>query len=412
MNTLSERYIKLILKTGLFDPDYVDAYYGPSALKNESEKARGTLNIGLLKEEAGELIHSVRQSDFYGPKSDCRRLYLIKQVHSCFFRLRMLDGESFSFDEESMNLYDAVAPTYGASYFEGLLKELDSVLPGKGSVSSRVTEYRKDYIIPKPLLDSVFHLAIGECRDRSRKYLQLPEGEKFIIEYVSDKPWSGYNWYRGDFFSLIQINTDLPVYIDRAIDLACHEGYPGHHVYNALIESELVRKLDWKECTIYPLFSPQSLIAEGTANFGIELTFPGKERVMFESDCLFPACGFDPAGAEQYYRVHELTQRLAYAGNEAARGYLDKTMKYEDAVQWLVEYGLFSPERAAQRIKFFDAYRSYVINYNLGLDLVRSYINHKTLGASDPLSRWSMFHQMLTEPIMPSQLTQISNGKI
>ena len=37
------------------------------------------------------------------------------------------------------------------------------------------------------------------------------------------------------------MNTDLPIYIDRAIDLACHEGYPGHHVYNVLLEKNLVR---------------------------------------------------------------------------------------------------------------------------------------------------------------------------
>ena len=35
------------------------------------------------------------------------------------------------------------------------------------------------------------------------------------------------------------MNVELPIYIDRAVDLACHEGYPGHHVYNALLEQEL-----------------------------------------------------------------------------------------------------------------------------------------------------------------------------
>jgi hypothetical protein len=40
---------------------------------------------------------------------------------------------------------------------------------------------------------------------------------------------------------VIQINTDLPVYIDRAVDLGCHEAYPGHHVYNVLLERDLVR---------------------------------------------------------------------------------------------------------------------------------------------------------------------------
>ena len=111
------------------------------------------------------------------------------------------------------------------------------------------------------------------------------------------------------------------VYIDRAIDLACHEGYPGHHVYNALLEKHLVRDRGWPEFSVYPLFSPQSLIAEGTANFGIEVAFPGAERVAFEKAVLFPAAGLDASKADAYYEVQELVDELAYAGNEAARRY-------------------------------------------------------------------------------------------
>jgi len=76
--------------------------------------------------------------------------------------------------------------------------------------------------------------AIEEGRKRTLKYIPLPKEENFVVEYVKNKPWGAYNWYKGNSFSVIQVNTDLPVYIDRAIDLACHEGYPGHHVYNLL----------------------------------------------------------------------------------------------------------------------------------------------------------------------------------
>ena len=100
---------------------------------------------------------------------------------------------------------------------------------------------------------------------------------------MTDKPWSGYNWYQGGGRSVIQVNTDLPITIDRAIDLAAHEGYPGHHVYNALLEKHLVDGRGWVEFSVYPLFSPQSLIAEGSANYGIDVAFPGEERLAFEN---------------------------------------------------------------------------------------------------------------------------------
>ena len=67
-----------------------------------------------------------------------------------------------------------------------------------------------------------------------------------------------------------------------------------------LLEKNLVRDRGWKEFTVYPLFSPQSLIAEGSANYGVDVAFPRDERVAFEKRELFPLAGINPAGAERY----------------------------------------------------------------------------------------------------------------
>jgi hypothetical protein len=224
---------------------------------------------------------------------------------------------------------------------------------------------------------------------------------------VSDKPWSGYNWYQGGYRSVIQVNVSLPIWIDRAIDLGCHEGYPGHHLYNALLERELVRGRDWPEFQVYPLFSPQSLIAEGTANYGIELAFPAEERLAFDRDVLFPMSGLDPALAAPYARVRELMDELSYAGNEAARRYLDGAIDAAAAADWLERYTLVSPERAQQRVRFFDTYRSYVINYNLGQDLVRAHVEARAAGG-DPATlaerKWRVFVELISSPRLPSGL--------
>jgi hypothetical protein len=250
----------------------------------------------------------------------------------------------------------------------------------------------------------VFKTAIDECRRRTAPYIQLPANESFELEYVTDKPWSGYNWYKGDFHSLIQLNTSLPVFIDRAIDLACHEGYPGHHVYNALLEKNLVRDRGWREFSVYPLNSPQSLIAEGTANFGIEVAFPGPERIEWEKRVLFPQAGLDSTKADRYYEVQKLVQKLTYAGNDAARGYLDGERTREQAVDWLMKYALFSRDRAEQRIRFFDQYRSYTINYNLGQDMVREYVERQGGTPDNPQKRWEIFRALLSSPRLPSGL--------
>ena len=148
-------------------------------------------------------------------------------------------------------------------------------------------------MIPTARVDRVFQEAIRGCRDAHVwRSCRCRREERFTVEYVTGKSWSGYNWYQGGYKSLIQVNTDLPIYIDRAIDLACHEGYPGHHVYNVLLEKHLVRDRGWIEYTVYPLFSPQSLIAEGTANFGIEVAFSPADRVALrDATC----CSRSPA---------------------------------------------------------------------------------------------------------------------
>ncbi len=202
------------------------------------------------------------------------------------------------------------------------------------------------------------------------------------------------------------MNTDLPVYIGRAIDLAAHEGYPGHHVYNALLEKNLVRDRGWVEFSVYPLFSPQSLIAEGTANFGREVVFTETERLAFEKEVLWPAAGIDPSRAEEFYAVQDLVKKLAYATNEAARQYLNGEIDPKGAATWLQKYALMDEKRAKQGVKFIEKYRSYVINYNLGEDMVRSYIEKRGGTEQQPQKRWREFEQLLASPRLPGDIRQ------
>jgi hypothetical protein len=221
---------------------------------------------------------------------------------------------------------------------------------------------------------------------------------------VTDKSWGGYNWYQGNYRSVIQVNTDLPAYIDRAVDLAAHEGYPGHHVYNTLLEKNLVRDRHWGDFSIYPLYTPQSLVAEGTANFGRDLVFNKADRLKFEREVLFPAAGIDPARADAYYVVQDLVKDLGYASNEAARRYVNGEIDADGAVTWMQKYALMDVERARQRVRFIDHYRSYVINYNLGEDMVKSYIEKRGGTEDQPEKRWKEFDQLLSSPRLPSGL--------
>jgi hypothetical protein len=403
MDTIAEEYVKLVLALGQHDRDYVDAYYGPPAWKTEA--AAGKMDLAGIAAKAADLGARLEREAAPSEEMELLRLhYLQRQLSALGARVRMLRGERLSFDAESKALYDAVAPTLPESHFQQILDRLEKRFPGNGPLVDRYEAFRRSFVIPTAKLDQVFQKAIQACGERTRQHITLPAGEKFTVEYVTNKSWSGYNWYQGGFRSLIQVNTDLPIYIDRAVDLACHEGYPGHHVYNVLLEQHLVKDRGWIEFTVYPLFSPQSLIAEGTANFGIEVAFPGHERVDFERRVLFPAAGLDPARAAEYYEVQGLVDQLAYAGNEAARRYLDGKIDAAQAAAWLERYALMAHDRAVQRVKFFDQYRSYVINYNLGKDMVRRYIESHGGAPDEPARRWDEFKKLISSPRLPSGL--------
>jgi hypothetical protein len=401
MNTVADAYVKLVLAVGQHDEGYVDAFYGPDALKQAAEAE--AMPLDAIRTRAVELRAELPQLD---PGADSlsrlRREFLDKQLSALTSYVDRLGGKVMSFDEESRALYDAVSPAKGADHFREVLSSLEELLPGEGELADRYERFKKDFIIPEEKLDAVFQAAINACKQRTEQHLELPPGESFVVEYVNDKPWSGYNWYQGGFNSLIQVNTDLPIYIDRAVDLACHEGYPGHHFYNSLLEWKLAKGKGWSEFTIYPLYSPQSLIAEGSANFGIDIAFPGDERTVFEREQLFPLAGLDPEQADRYYEVEELVQKLSYAGNDAARDYLDGKIDAAAAADWLSRYALMPRARAEQRVRFIDTYRSYVINYNLGKDYVRAYIDREA--GDDVLKRWEVFGALLSSPRLPSGL--------
>lgn len=401
LGVAARQYLFLELSMGLHDAGHVDAFFGDESIRTLAEDS--ALSLDEIETQAGDLADqlAIAKAAEEDPDSITRIDGLQGRLLALDTRIKLNRGESLPFDDESRQLFGTAAPDHDDAYFQAILDEIDALVGGEGQLSIRVNDFQEQFIVPPEKLPAVFDAAIAECRRRTLLYIDLPTDESFTLEYVQDKPWSGYNWYQGDAQSLIQINTDLPIFISRAVDLGCHEGYPGHHTFNALLEKNLVNEKGWTEFSLYPLFSPQSLIAEGSGNYGIDLAFPDQERIRFEKETLFPLAGLDVSEADRYYELQSLLARLNYAGNEAARDYLDGRIDREEAIDWLTRYALSSPERASQRIDFIDTYRTYVINYNLGKDIVREYIERDT---NDAEERWRKFEQLLSSPMTASDL--------
>ena len=405
LNALAEQYVRLGLTIGQYDADFVDAYYGPDSLKPTTAPDAVFPKDSLLAAVVN-LSNTLNAYDSTGNDTLAKRATWIQaQLKAFERRIKIFAGETATFDEESKDLYGVVAPVYDSAHYKQIIAKLDSLLPGKGSINDRFQKLSNHFIIPKNKLDTVFKTSIAECRKRTMQHYTLPATENFSLEYVTNKPWSGYNWYKGNYRSLIQINTDLQIFIDRAIDVGSHESYPGHHVYNMLLEKNLYREKGWVEISMYPLFSPQSLIAEGSANYGIDVAFPGDEKVAFAKNVLLPLEGLDTTGIDLYFNALELKSDLNYARNEVGRGLLNNSMSETQAIQWLKDYCLMNDESAKKSISFIRKNRSYVINYNYGKDLVGQYIASKG-GDASVEKKWEVFGELLSNEVLTSDLVK------
>ena len=401
MDLVARDYVVLQLAIGEKEEGYIDAYYGPEDLRAAGKAIGQAESLPQLAARVGALQGRVTALGVSLPPEGARRAsFLTAQLTAAATRMRMLQGEKLGFEEEALGLFGVRPEFKPLSDYDPVLARIEALVPGQGPLWQRVDAFQDRFTIPKGRLKHVFDAAIAECKARSIRFIPMPAGERFDMAFVTGKSWSGYNYYLGNYASRIEINTDLPIRMPRAVDLGCHEGYPGHHLLNALLEQKLVRGRGWIEFSVYPLYSPQSLIAEGTANYGIELAFPGDEKLGYELRALYPLAGLPTADAKRYAELQDATKALVGARMTIAREFLEGRIDEAEAVALAQKYQLISEARAKQSIAFTKQYRSYVINYGLGEDMVAADIEAYPPG----IARWQRFEQIVSQPTLPSDL--------
>lgn len=402
LDAAARDYVRLQLEIGARDEGYIDAYYGPETLR-EAARAhpRSVDELATAAEAMKARIEAIAAAP--GTLEHRRKAFLLAQLTAAAHRLRLVKGESLTFAQEAQGLYGVGLEglLHPLASYDPILARIDRMVPGAGPLPARVDTFMNRFIIPRERLDAVMRAAIVECRRRTIAHIPLPEGEAFTLEFVTNRSWSGYNWYQGNYRSLIQVNTDQPARMGRVVGLGCHEGYPGHHVHNMLMEQALARGRGWQEYQVYPLYSPQSFIAEGSANYGVELAFPGGERLEFERRVLYPLAGIPAEGADVYLALQEAIETLSGARFTIARDLLEGRITREQAVGLTERYGLQTRSRAEQSIAFTLQYRAYVINYGLGQEVVRAFVER---AGADPAARWAAMRRLLSEPTLPADL--------
>ena len=393
LDPFSRSFLKLTLELNKHIDGYVDAYYGPDEIKAAVEAA--------LKREPAALLDDVATLQADIPDDNpARQAYLtaVLRALACTVR-QLINGEQFDYLDEVNRLYDISPRPVDESRFMAARNELETLLPGSGPISERLTARRKLYELEKEQILPLLELARAEARARTADLIDLAGDNGFDIKLVENQPWGAYNWYLGNGRSLIEFNTDIPVSALGLINTFAHEGYPGHHTEHILKERLLYREKGYGEQAVALLNSPAAVISEGIATTAVEILFPDGTHYDWTIDVILPAAGIETGEtAEQLRRISQAAATLRYVNGNAAIHYHTDQFTKAQTIDYIQTYGLSTAARAAKSFSFLShpLYGSYLFTYTTGYDLI--------VQATADGDKLPLFRRLLTEQILPSQL--------
>jgi hypothetical protein len=398
-------YVRLVVALGGRDPDSLDYAYPPreTTAGIESDPPPFTA-IRARALAAADRLERAFRSDAVE-----RWRNLARDLKAVAARVDLLTGTRMSFDEESQSLFGVRLPPEDDSEARQAYRELERRLPGSAPLPDRYARFQSRTLVAPARARAVFERALQGCRERTLQHLSLPPGERVEIVPVHDSPWNAFSRYLGAYHSAIQINVDVGLTVDGAMTLACHEGYPGHHTQNSLVEARLVHERGFLEFSVQPLFSPQALVAEGLAVQAVDLAFPGRDRENFERDVLYPLAGLDGREAGRSVEVERLVERFRSVGAQIARRYINGDLEFARAASELRDRALVPQPDAL--LKFLNEFRTYSVTYGYGPDWVRQRAGPS--GARDAAARWRWYEETVTQPwaLLQDSLSQSHAAK-
>lgn len=386
-------YLLLGLAFDRLEEGFVDAYTGDPALRRKVENAPTP--------DPRDLSHTARRlrDELPGAAlSDERTRFLDVHLRALDCSARKFAGEEIGFVDEVEAYFDVrIAPGDEDTYRDAH-RRLDALLPGTGSLTERMQAHRKSEVIPADRLAECVEAFSSALREKVRAVYPLPDTERVEYEVVGDKPWSGFNYYLGDYRSRVAINSDLEQTMAHLPRLIAHEAYPGHHTEHCRKEAGLVAG-GQAEQTLFLVNTPQCLMAEGLADLALDaIVGPGWGTWAQE---IYADLGlrFDGELAEQ---LSEASEQLLSVRQDAALLLHDRGRSHDEVVEFLQRWSLSSPERARQSLRFLSSplWRAYISTYVEGYRLLGGWLEQVPAGAE----RADRFRRLLDEPLVPSSL--------
>ena len=388
-------YVRLGLRFDRLESGFVDAFTGDPRIRAEVESEPAP-TPQQLRDQTRALLAELDSAELPDDRAD----FLRGQLTGLECTARKMSGEPVGFVDEVRSYFQVDAELGDPEAYAAALAELDVLLPGSGPLEERYEPYRRQEECPPERLAEAVDALSSALRDRVRDQYGLPDVETVRYEVVTDQPWSGFNYYEGDFRSRVAINADLPHRLGRLPHLVAHEAYPGHHTEHCRKEQGLVERAGHAEHTIFLVNTPECLMAEGLADLGVEASIgDGWGRWAEE---ILGDLGLRLDG--------ELSERLAMAAaplgrvrQDAALLLHDRGASADEVVAYVQRWSLVSEERARQQLRFLThpLWRAYISTYVEGFELLSRWLAARPTG--QPLA--DRLVRLLDEPLTPGRVT-------
>lgn len=361
---IAEGYVRTSLKLAQHDPSLVEDWRGPA-----SWRPGPRVPVAELLNEIVDLDRqlAIARSDISSTQEYVRGWYLAAQVAALRFAAERQLGRAASIDDQARDEFAITLPPLDHAAIARAHDALGRLIPGALPLAARLEALRKDTIVPRDRRGLVVGRALEACREATTAVIELPQDERVRGVFSGGLEWDAFARYTGNHVTDLDINDEVTLDLSRAFRIACHEGYPGHHVQYLLIE-RLDEQRHWPELLLVPGFGPHLLLVEGAAEVGADLALPAARREVLYRDRLFPAAGLTTDRVATLIQVEELLPELLPVVTDVARQYLDGRLSQERAVERLTNEALLANPRGT--LAFIERRRARALVYGEGRRIV------------------------------------------
>ena len=398
---LIREYLLLGLRFDRIESGYVDAFTGDPALR-QTVLAEPAPDPATLVRQAERLLAALPNIPHSNGFDQARADYIGAHLRALACAGRKFAGDDIGFVDEVHDYFDVNIVKGEVDTYRQAHARLDDVLGDlalSGPLAERMEAYRTAEEIPPNRLAECIEAFSSALRDRVRAEYPLPDTETVEYQVVTDQPWSGFNYYLGDYRSTVAVNADVKQLMSNLPRLVAHESYPGHHTEHCRKEAGLVNGKGHAEQTIFLVNTPQCLMAEGLADLALYAAI-GPRWGDWASE-IYADLGlrFDGERAEA---VSEASAALAGVRQDAALMLHDEHRDADEVAAFLRRWLLVNDTRARQMLRFLSSplWRAYTSTYVEGYRLLRRWLDDRPAG----VSLAERFGRLLDEPLIPSAL--------